>query len=69
MVSHLHQGHVAATIYQRPVSQGRHTLRALYQFLLDDTKPPARIKVVPHVVMRSNLELLLDRRPLDNEKM
>jgi LacI family transcriptional regulator len=61
LVPRIRKGHVAATIYQRPVSQGRLALQALYQFLLNGTKPPARIKVVPHVVMRSNLDLLLDR--------
>jgi LacI family transcriptional regulator, galactose operon repressor len=61
LVPLIRKGHVAATIYQRPVSQGRHALRALYQFLLDGTRPPAQIKVVPHVVMRSNLDLLLAR--------
>lgn len=67
LVPRIRQGQVAATIYQRPVTQGRHALQALYQFLLDGTKPPTRIKVVPHVVMRSNLDLLLERRPLEGE--
>jgi LacI family transcriptional regulator len=57
----IRNGAVAATIYQRPVTQGRLALQTLYQFLLDGTKPPARIKVVPHVVMRSNLDLVLER--------
>ena len=59
LVPHIRDGRVAATIYQRPLSQGRLALQALYRFLLDGTRPPARIKVLPHVVMRSNLELLL----------
>jgi LacI family transcriptional regulator len=59
LVPHIREGRVAATIYQRPLSQGRLALQALYQFLLDGTRPPARIKVLPHVVIRSNLELLL----------
>jgi LacI family transcriptional regulator len=69
LVPRIREGQVAATIYQRPVAQGRQALQALYQFLLDGTKPPARIKVIPHVVMRSNLDLLLERRPLDRERM
>jgi LacI family transcriptional regulator len=63
LVPHIRNGHVAATIYQRPLSQGRLALQALYRFLLDGTRPPARIKVLPHVVMRSNLDLLLARMP------
>ena len=62
LVPHIREGRVAATIYQRPLSQGRLALQALYQYLLDGTLPPARIKVLPHVVMRSNLDLLLENR-------
>ena len=62
LVPRIRKGHVAATIYQRPLSQGRLALQALYQFLLDGTRPPARIKVLPHIVMRSNLDLLLENR-------
>jgi LacI family transcriptional regulator len=69
LVPRIRSGQVAATIYQRPVSQGRQALLALYQFLLDGKKPPTRIKVVPHVVMRANLDLLLDRRPFDHDKV
>jgi LacI family transcriptional regulator len=65
LVPQIREGHVAATIYQRPLSQGRLALQALYQFLLDGTRPPARIKVLPHVVMRSNLDLLLERRRVE----
>ena len=61
LVPQIRAGRVAATIYQRPVSQGRQALQALYQFLLDGTRPPERIKVIPHVVMRSNLDQVLER--------
>lgn len=62
LVPHIRKGHVAATIYQRPLSQGRHALQALYHYLLDGTRPPEHIKIVPHVVMRSNLDLVLAGR-------
>ena len=58
---------MAATVYQRPLSQGRLALQALYQFLLHGTCPPARVHVVPHLVMRSNLELFLERLPVELE--
>ncbi len=61
LVPRIRAGQVAATIYQRPVSQGRQALQALFQFLLDGTRPPERIKVIPHVVMRSNLDQLLEQ--------
>lgn len=54
-------GAVAATVYQRPLAQGRLALQALFQFLAHGTVPPPRLKVIPHVVMRSNLELVLER--------
>jgi len=61
LVPWIRRGAVAATVYQRPVTQGRMAVQALYQFLLDGTAPAPRLKVVPHVVMRSNLELVLER--------
>jgi LacI family transcriptional regulator len=61
LVPWIRQGAVAATVYQRPVTQGRMAVQALYQFLLDGTVPAPRLKVVPHVVMRSNLDLVLER--------
>jgi LacI family transcriptional regulator len=67
LVERIRGGAIAATVYQRPLSQGRVALQALYQFLLDGTRPPARMHVVPHLVMRSNLELILERLPMDIE--
>lgn len=61
LVEWIRAGRVAATLYQRPPTQGRLALQALYQYLLDGTCPPPRIQVAPHVVMRSNLDLFLDR--------
>jgi LacI family transcriptional regulator len=67
LVERIRAGTIAATVYQRPLSQGRLALQALYQFLLDGTCPPARLHVVPHLVMRSNLDLMLERLPVDLE--
>src|SRR5918999_2528196 len=67
LVDRIRAGTIAATVYQRPLSQGRLALQALYQFLLDGTCPPARMHVVPHLVMRSNLDLFLERLPVDLE--
>jgi LacI family transcriptional regulator len=66
LVKWIKAGKVMATVYQRPLSQGRLALQALYQFLADGTCPPPRIKVVPHVVMRSNLDLFLERLPVES---
>lgn len=67
LVERIRAGTIAATVYQRPLSQGRLALQALYQFLLDGTCPPARVHVVPHLVMRSNLNLFLERLPVNLE--
>ena len=65
LVGWIRAGRVAATVYQRPVNQGRVALRALYHFLRDGTRPESRLRVVPHVVMRSNVDLFLERLPVD----
>jgi LacI family transcriptional regulator len=67
LVSWIRAGKVAATVYQRPLSQGRLALQALYQFLLNGTHPPPRLRAVPYLVMRSNLDLMLERLPVDLE--
>jgi ABC-type sugar transport system substrate-binding protein len=68
LVEWIRAGKVAATVYQRPVSQGRMALQALYQFLVNGVRPPSRLRVVPHLVMRSNLDLFLERLRLDLEE-
>lgn len=57
----LKSGVVAATMYQRPISQGRLAFEALHQFLVDGRCPPAQIKLVPHIVMDSNLDLIMEK--------
>lgn len=61
LVPFLQSGRILATIYQRPEAQGRLAFEALHHFLVDGRCPPPRIKLNPHIVMRSNLELFLDR--------
>jgi LacI family transcriptional regulator len=67
LVEWIRAGRVAATMYQRPISQGRLALQALCQYLMNGTRPPARLRVVPHVVMRSNLDMFLERLQVDGE--
>jgi LacI family transcriptional regulator, galactose operon repressor len=67
LVDRIRAGTIAATVYQRPLSQGRLALQALYQFLLNGVCPSARIHVVPHLVMRSNLDLFLEILPVSPE--
>lgn len=61
LLPYLKSGRILATIYQRPEAQGRMAFEALYRFLAEGKCPPHRIKLNPHIVMRSNLELFLDR--------
>jgi LacI family transcriptional regulator len=65
LVEWIRTGKVVATMYQRPLSQGRLALQALYQFLVDGTRPAPKLRVVPHVVMRSNLDQFLERLAVD----
>jgi LacI family transcriptional regulator len=61
LVPFLKSGRILATIYQRPKAQGRMAFEALYNFIAEGKCPPQRIKLNPHIVMRSNLELFLER--------
>lgn len=64
----IRSGRVLATIYQRPQTQGRLAFQSLYQFLLERKYPAATIKVAPHIVMRSNLDLFADRISGDQDQ-
>jgi LacI family transcriptional regulator len=61
LVDWIRGGKVAATVYQRPLTQGRLALQALYQFLHYRKRVSPRQRVVPYLVMRSNLDLVLER--------
>jgi len=59
----IESGRVAATMYQRPSIQGQLAFRALYNFLVDGVRPRPVMRMAPHVVMKSNLKLFMDRLP------
>jgi LacI family transcriptional regulator len=63
LAEHIETGRVAATLYQRPWAQGQIAFQALYKFLAEGVAPPPVIRLSPHIVMRSNLKLFLDRLP------
>jgi LacI family transcriptional regulator len=65
LVPLLRSGRILATISQRPQTQGRMAFEALYRFLAERKRPPSRIKLNPHIVMRSNLDLFLEPTPGD----
>ena len=63
LVPYLQSRQVFATMYQRPMTQGRMAFQALYQFIVEGICPPLRRRLAPHVIMRSNLDLFLGSVP------
>ena len=53
---------VAATIYQRPRTQGRMAFRVLHEFLVEGECPSSQVTLAPHLVMRGNLDFFLQRQ-------
>lgn len=60
IIPFLRRGRILAIINQRPRTQGRMAFEALYRFLAEGKRPPATLKLNPHIVMRSNLDLFLE---------
>jgi LacI family transcriptional regulator len=66
LVPLIRSGRILATMHQRPQTQGRLAFQALYQFLVEGQCPVPRIRVAPHIVMNSNLDLFLEHMTLDD---
>jgi LacI family transcriptional regulator len=64
----IESGRVAATMYQRPTMQGQLAFQALYKFLVDGVRPRPVIRLAPHIVMKGNLKLFMDRLPWHTAK-
>jgi LacI family transcriptional regulator len=62
LVPHIRSGAVAATIYQRPRSQGQMAFRMLHDFLAEGASRSPQIALAPHLVMRGNLDFFLHRQ-------
>jgi len=69
LVPLIRSGRVLATVHQRPVTQGRIAFQALQQFLVEDKCPVPSIRVAPHIVMNSNLDLFLERLSVEEESL
>jgi LacI family transcriptional regulator len=50
-------GKVLASLYQRPVTQGKTALETLTRYLVQNIAPRESTKLAPHIVLRSNLSL------------
>jgi LacI family transcriptional regulator len=64
----IESGRIAATIYQRPWVQGQIAFQAIYKFLGAGVRPAPVIRLSPHIVMKSNLKLFLERMRSDKTK-
>jgi len=53
----IEDGKVLATMYQRPFTQGKLAFERLLKCLIEGGKPQPLIRLVPHVIFRSNLSL------------
>lgn len=51
---------VFATLNQRPFTQGKLAFEVLNRYLINGTIPTRNIRLTPHIVLRSNLPLMMD---------
>jgi LacI family transcriptional regulator len=61
LADYIRAGKVVATVYQRPLTQGRVALQALHEYLHYRRRLESNHRVVPYLVMKSNLDIVLDR--------
>jgi LacI family transcriptional regulator len=57
----LESGKVLATLYQRPHAQGKMAFETLLGHLIDKNKPVKTHRIAPHIILRSNLSLFVNR--------
>jgi LacI family transcriptional regulator len=57
----IESGRVLATLYQRPEAQGKTAFETLIAHLLNKEKPVITHRFPPHIILRSNLALFVDR--------
>src|SRR5205807_8753302 len=62
LVPQIRSGAVAATIYQRPRTQGEMAFRMLHDFLAEGISRSHQVALAPHLVMRGNLDFFLERQ-------
>lgn len=60
MAQWIELGQIFATLHQRPFTQGRIAFETLSGYLVSGASAKHTIRLAPHIVLRSNLELLLD---------
>jgi LacI family transcriptional regulator len=63
LVPLIESGKILATLYQRPFTQGKLAFETLYRYLVDGVQPEPITRLAPHIILRSNLPLFLERLP------
>ena len=66
LVPQIRSGAVAATIYQRPRTQGRMAFRMLHKHLAEGGIQSHEVSLLPHLVTRGNLDFFLQRPTLES---
>ena len=61
LVPLLESGQVLATLYQRPEAQGKLAFESLIAHVMDKDKPIRTHRFAPHIILRSNLSLFVNR--------
>lgn len=56
-------GKVFATLYQRPLTQGRLAFEAMHRFIVEGIRPKPVQKLPPYIVLRSNLDVFIENSP------
>lgn len=56
-------GKVFATLYQRPLTQGRLAFEALHRYIVEGIRPKPVQKLPPYIVLRSNLDVFIENSP------
>jgi LacI family transcriptional regulator len=63
LVPLIRAGKVFATLYQRPLTQGRLAFEAMHQFIVEGVRPKPVQKLPPYIVLRSNLDVFIENSP------
>jgi LacI family transcriptional regulator len=61
LVPLLESGQVLATLYQRPEAQGKLAFESLIAHVMNKDKPVRTHRFAPHIILRSNLSLFVNR--------
>jgi len=60
LLPYLQRGHVSASLYQRPYTQGKIAVEVLCAFLSLGEVPKVNTHLTPHIILRSNLSLFME---------